>query len=158
MVLVVLVVAWAVTLRPTQLGGPATMVVVTGDSMEPTLSDGDFVVLQEQASYDVGDIVTFPVPEGEAGAGALVIHRIVGAQGDKYVLRGDNRDRDDQWHPTAETVRGAYWFDVPGGGRFFMNFLQPPLIAALAGGGFTMWVLLRDTEATKKTKKKEADG
>lgn len=149
MILLVLAVAWSVTLRPTQLGGPTTMIVVAGDSMEPTLSDGDLVVLREKDGYDVGGVVTFPVPEGEAGAGTLVIHRIVGREGDGFVLRGDNRDRVDEWRPSDADIKGELWVHVPQGGDRLMAILQPPLLAALAGGAATMWFLLRDSKPTR---------
>ncbi|WP_162802947.1 S26 family signal peptidase [Ornithinimicrobium avium] len=141
MVLVLL--AWAVTLRPTQLGGPATYVVVSGDSMEPTLSDGDLVVLRHQDGYGVGDVVSYPVPAGGPGAGSLVIHRVVAGDGDGLTTQGDNRDRPDDWRPTAADLRGTLWWHVPGGGLLLLRLLQPPVIAALAGGLSTTWILMR---------------
>jgi signal peptidase I len=148
LLLVLALLAWAVTLRPADLGGPATYVVVSGDSMEPVLSDGDFVVLREQAEYAVDDIVAFPVPEGRIGAGTLVIHRIVGAEGGAFVPQGDNRDQVDEWRPTTDEVLGSLWVHVPRGGKILMTALQPPVVAAVAGGLMTMWVLTR--EPTRK--------
>ncbi len=136
-------ITWAVTLRPTQLGGPATWVVVSGDSMEPTLSDGDLVVLRSADGYAVGDVVTYPVPAGGPGAGSLVIHRVVAAHDGTLTTQGDNRDRADDWRPAEEAGRGALWLHVPGGGRVLLHLVQPPAVAAAAGGGFTLWLLLR---------------
>lgn len=142
-VVVLVLLVWAVTLRPTQLGGPATYVVVSGDSMEPTLSDGDLVVLRHRDGYAVGDVISYPVPAGGPGAGSLVIHRVVAGDGDGLTTQGDNRDRSDDWRPTAEAVRGSLWWHVPGGGLLLVRLLQPPMVAALAGGAFTTWILLR---------------
>lgn len=142
--------AWAVTLRPTQLGGPATWVVVSGDSMEPTLSDGDLVVLRSADRYAVGDVVTYPVPAGGPGAGSLVIHRVVTRDGGTLTTQGDNRDGADEWRPAEESVRGALWLQVPGVGRVLLRLVQPSVVAAAAGGGFTLWLLLRPPGATRE--------
>ena len=135
---------WAITLRPTELGGPATYVVVSGDSMEPMLSNGDLVVLRERPAYAVGDVITFPVPDGEPGAGALVIHRVVDTEGSTYVPQGDNREQADDWRPTSEEVRGSLWWHVPRGGHLLGLLLHPPLLAAATGGLTTIWLLLRE--------------
>src|SRR5690606_18206258 len=81
LVFTVLVGVWAVLFRPGSLGGPATYIVVSGTSMEPLMHTGDFVILQERPHYDVGDVVAYPVRDG-TGAGALVIHRIIGGSAD----------------------------------------------------------------------------
>lgn len=141
--LVVFVVGWAITLRPVALGGPATYVVVTGSSMEPTYTDGDLVVLREEPSYEVGDIVTFPVPEGEPGGGALIVHRVVGGTADAYEIQGDNNDRLDEWSPSAEDVLGSAWFHAPGVGKLLRYAMDPALLAAAAGGLTVVLVLLR---------------
>lgn len=151
LVLVLLLVAWAVTFRPTQLGGPATYIVVSGDSMEPVLHEGDLVLLRAQKTYDVGDIVTFAVPKGEPGEGALVIHRLIGAEGEAWIPQGDNRDVADAWRPTDDDIKGELWMHLPRGGERLMTIMQPPLLAALAGGGATIWFLL------KEPKKKDKD-
>lgn len=152
-VLVLALAAWAVTFRPTQLGGPATFVVVSGDSMEPVLGEGDLVLLRAQDSYDVGDIVTFAVPKGEPGEGALVIHRLIGAEGEVWIPQGDNRDVADEWRPTGDDIKGELWIHLPRGGERLMTVMQPPLLAALAGGGATIWFLLKEPQPQKKTKK-----
>ncbi len=142
--------AWAFTLRPTQLGGPASFIVVSGESMEPTLYNGDLVILRERAEYAVGDIVVFPVPEGEPSAGVLIIHRIVDGTPERFVIQGDNRDEIDEWSPAAEDIEGSLWLHVPSGGRVVMTLFSPPVAAGLAGGAFTMWLLLRDPQPGKQ--------
>lgn len=142
--------AWAFTLRPTQLGGPATFIVVSGDSMEPTLSSGDLVILRERPEYEVSDVVAFPVPAGEPGEGVLIIHRIVGGTSERFDIQGDNRDEIDEWYPAAEDVEGSLWWHIPSGGRVVMTMFSPPVAAGLAGGVFTMWLLLRDPKGGTK--------
>lgn len=155
--LALLVLGWAFTLRPVALGGPATYVLVTGQSMEPTFHDGDLVVLHAQDSYETGDVVTFPVPDGEPGAGALIIHRIVGGTSDAFTIQGDNNDHLDDWSPSAADILGAEWFLIPRGGELLRWVMDPTLLAAVAGGAITIYVLLKPTAATRKTEDDSSD-
>jgi signal peptidase I len=139
-----LAIGWAVFLRPTALGGPATYVVVSGTSMEPTLHSGDLVVLRAVDHYDTGDVVTYHVPVGSPGAGDLVIHRITGGDADTgFTTRGDNRDRADDWTPTATEIGGRSWFMVPAAGRWLAHLANPALLAAVLGGLTAALVVFR---------------
>jgi signal peptidase len=125
--------AWFLLLRPTSLGGPAGYLWVNGTSMEPTLESGDLVVVRQAGTYGPGDIVGFRVPDGEPGAGGLVIHRIVGGSASAgFVTQGDNKPRPDEWRPTGNDVVGALWFVLPGAGPAFTWIRQPTVFAALA--------------------------
>ena len=75
-------VAWF--LWPSFLGGSSQLILVQGHSMEPTYAPGELVLLNTDFSPDVGSVVVFHIPEGELGAGALVVHRIVGLRADRY--------------------------------------------------------------------------
>ena len=72
----------AVLALPVALGGNTTYTIVAGHSMEPSLESGDLVITRRQASYDVGDVVVYEIPEGSPGAGVKVIHRIVADSAD----------------------------------------------------------------------------
>lgn len=127
--------AWWVLLGPSLLGGPTTYVMVSGQSMEPTLHVGDLAVVRKHDSYGRGDIVAFYVPEGEPGAGAIVIHRIVGGSAEEgFVMQGDNKTAPDPWHPTGRDVVGKMWVRVPGAGRVLGRLRAPLPLATLAGG------------------------
>ena len=129
----VLVVAWFVLLRPSFLGGPASYLIVSGTSMLPALESGDLVLAVEQRSYVVGDVVVYHVPAGEPGAGAMIIHRIVGGDAESgYIVRGDNREGQDPWRPRLGDVVGRMRIDVPGVGRVFVLLRQPAGIALVA--------------------------
>ena len=52
---------------------------------------------------------------------------------------------------TADEVRGSLWVHIPSGGQVLMKALQPPIIAAVAGGLSTMWVLTREPKTKKDT-------
>jgi signal peptidase len=125
---------WSVYLRPAALGGSATFVIVSGSSMEPVLHHGDLAVVRSQDSYVPGDVVAFEVPEGQPGAGALVIHRIVsGNRHDGFTTRGDNRDLPDLWRPREEDVVGRLSLHVPAVGSGVVAVGSPLGAGASAG-------------------------
>lgn len=137
-----LVVAWVFLLRPASLGGPVSYVIVSGHSMEPTLHTNDLAVVRKQSAYGENDVIAFHVPEGEPGAGATIIHRIVGgASEDGFVVQGDNKESPDPWRPTNKDVLGKVWFHLPGGGGL-LSWLREPLNAGLLAGLFAMLMVL----------------
>ena len=136
-VVVAIVVAWSITLRPGFLGGPATYLIVSGDSMEPTLDAGELVLARRQQTYRRGDVIAYRIMKNQAGAGAIVIHRIVGGSAlDGWVTRGDNRSHRDPWRPKAVDIAGKMDMHVPHLGVvpiFANTLLGMAVIAALAG-------------------------
>ncbi len=143
-------VGWFLYLRPVSLGGDVTYVRVAGISMEPLFHSDDLVLVRKQAEYHKGDIVAFQIPEGEAGAGVYVIHRIVGGSPEEgFVLQGDNRDTADLWHPKPEEIAGAYMFKVPGARHILPRLLTPLGIASFAGI-LTLLVMLGGEDEPKK--------
>lgn len=131
---VALIVAWGILLGPQILGGPASYVIVSGESMEPTFANGDFVLAKKQSSYRLGDVVAYRVPKGDPGAGALVIHRLVGGSARVgYLTKGDNREGRDLWRPRASDILGSVFFKAPRAG-LVLAFMRTPLgLAVLAG-------------------------
>ncbi|MGH2757224.1 MAG: signal peptidase I [Actinomycetota bacterium] len=128
-VIAILVATWVAFLRPTSLGGPITYTVVEGESMEPTLHDGDFIVTKHQESYKNGDIVVFETTNG------AVVHRIRGGSGKEgFVTQGDNNEWTDPWQPRQSDVVGTAMFRV-NGLRSVLGFLRSPgKVVALAVG------------------------
>jgi len=59
-----------------------------GFSMSPFLQDGDTITVAPLAGLSPGhgDVVAFLRP----GSGKVVVHRVVGQQGDALLIRGDN--------------------------------------------------------------------
>lgn len=123
---------WFVLLRPIALGGDVAYVVIRGDSMEPTFATGDLVLTRAEANVAVGDIVAFRVPRGEVGAGMLVIHRVIGTEGDRLILQGDNNPHVDPWTPAPGDVVGRPWLHVPAIGHMLALLHDPTILAALA--------------------------
>ena len=141
---VALGIAWAVTLRPASLGGPATYVVIRGDSMLPGLHPGDLVMLQSATAYGPGDAVGYRVPDGEVGEGRIVVHRIVGGdRGQGFTLEGDNNPAPDPWLPRAADIAGRMWLLLPGAGRVVALVHQPAVAGALAVSILVMVALAR---------------
>ena len=63
--------------------------VVLSGSMEPALLVNDFVIVEEEENYDVGDVVVYQNGKD------LIIHRIVKKDGEEFVTRGDANNVDD---------------------------------------------------------------
>lgn len=142
LLLVGLLLTWALVLRPTALGGPASYIFVRGDSMLPTLETGDLAVLHTADDYRAGEVIAFRIPDGEPGEGALVIHRIVsGSAQHGFVMRGDNRDQLDEWRPTQDEIAGRLWLRVPAAGSAVAWLRQPGVFAPLAAGLVVFFIL-----------------
>lgn len=126
---------WLLFLAPASLGGPLSLIWVSGVSMEPTLHTGDLAVLYERGSYDVGQIVAFNIPEG-----GTVIHRVVETGPGGYRFRGDNRELDDPWVLDEEAIRGRQILAIPGAAQAMTSLGRPPVMAGLVAA---LVVLLR---------------
>ncbi|MEO7427825.1 MAG: signal peptidase I, partial [Acidimicrobiales bacterium] len=122
------VVAW-LALAPAPLGGSSTYVTTYGTSMEPTLHRGDLAVVRPQASYRVGDVVAY----NSASLHRVVLHRIIGRDGDRFVFKGDNNTWTDADHPRLGALVGKMEMRLPGVGTQVQRAASPPGIAVLAG-------------------------
>ena len=156
----ILVVTWMAFLRPTWLGGPATFVLVRGDSMLPTYQSGDLLLALAQPAYSVGDAVAYRVPAAEVGAGHLVIHRIVDILPDGgYVFQGDNNPGVDPWRISSTDLAGHVAVRLPGVGRALAVLLSPTILGGLAAAAVVMGFVARsggasgDGEVTKRVRR-----
>lgn len=61
-------------------------VMVDGDSMEPTLSDGDYLLLNKFSDIERFDIVVFPPPDDQS---VMYIKRVIGMPGDTIEYHED---------------------------------------------------------------------
>ncbi len=131
--------AWFALLRPRILGGPASYVLVSGKSMQPTYYTGDLVLMLRQAEYAEGEVIAYQVE------GKNVIHRIIGGSAEEgYRTQGDNNDFVDPWRPKPDEVLGRYWFHIPGAGRYLNMLRQPRGLMALSG--LAVFLLLDEPE------------
>lgn len=148
-----LLVVWFLVLGPAFLGGPATYVRVSGDSMEPALHAGDLVVARAQGTYGPGEVVAFRPPRHNSGQSAVVLHRIVdGSAEDGFITQGDNNKAPDPWRLSQRDILGEMWFSVPAAGRL-LAFLQSPLLSAGLASGFAVFLVLSGDAEEKRPRK-----
>ena len=126
-------------LGPSQVGGPASYIVINGNSMEPGYHRGDLVIVRERADYQEGDIVAYRHPEL-----GTVIHRVIDREGNRYVFQGDHNDFVDGYHPVPSEMVGSPVLRVPAVGGplmeqrtaivFLAAFLVPASVLGLLRG------------------------
>lgn len=134
-IMIVFVAAW-LFFMPTALGGQVTYAITSGNSMHPLLRSGDLAVLRRAEAVQVGDVVGY---QGDR-ANALIIHRVVGLEGDVLTLKGDNNHWRDPARPNADAVVGSLWLRIPEMGKA-VRTLSTPWIAGIAAAaivGMTM--------------------
>ncbi len=105
---------------PPKLLGYSQLIVTSG-SMEPAFSPGDVVIIHEEESYNLGDIITFRI-----GGDALVTHRIVGKLSEGFITKGDANNVEDENLAPPYRIVGKVVTAVEGMGAF-LNFLKSPL-------------------------------
>jgi signal peptidase len=126
---------------PQRFGGRADWVMVSGTSMLPRFHTGDLVLVERQSSYHVGEVVAYHVPQGQVGAGFVVIHRIIGGNGRTgWKLQGDNRTAPDLWYPTDHDVVGSKTLRIRHA-WFFLRILHMPLMLGLFAGFAAFFVI-----------------
>jgi signal peptidase I len=127
MVLLISVGALLAALGPSRFGGPSTVLVTHGNSMEPAFHSGDLAVMRRTPSYEVGDIVAYHLtPE------SIVLHRIVGADGSNFIVKGDNNSWVDSMKPSGDDIVGKLWLHIPAVGGLLLQLRSPLGIGALA--------------------------
>ena len=108
---------------PVQLGGSTTYVVTHGISMEPRFHTGDLAIVRSQSNYHVGEVVAYHNHQLHT----IVLHRIIGREGDRYLFKGDNNNFVDPEHPVASQLIGALWIHIPGVGLRLQSIRSPRL-------------------------------
>jgi signal peptidase I len=126
---VVLGVALWLGFAPAAMGGASTYVTTYGQSMEPTLHAGDLVVVRPKDSYEVGDVAAYR----SESLGTIVLHRIIGRDGDRYVFQGDNNSWIDEDRPTEDQIVGVMDGHMTGVGRRMQQLRSPLGIGAIVG-------------------------
>lgn len=102
--------------------------VVISGSMEPEIMVNDMVVVHEEDTYAVGDIITY-----ESGD-SVVTHRIIAETAEGYTTKGDHNNTEDMYPVPKSSVIGTVSYVVPGVG-LFIQYLRTPL-------GMTCMVLI----------------
>lgn len=149
--LLIVLAAWAAFLRPASLGGPLSLVMVSGQSMEPTMQTGDLAVVFVRPEYGPGDVVAFR-PQNAATnepTTSMVIHRIVGGDAQHgFITQGDGNDWADPWEIPRTNVAGEMLFFVPGAGHLLARVMDPVTLGALFAAVTVFLVLVRSDDET----------
>ena len=116
----------AVLFAPTAVGGRASYVVTQGTSMLPHFRADGLVMTRAQSQYHVGDVVAYRNRQLHS----VVMHRIVARDGSRFVMKGDNNNFRDSYHPAQSDFVGAEWVYWPNGGRLTRS-VRTPLFFAL---------------------------
>ena len=143
------VVGW-LALAPTALGGSSTYVTTYGTSMEPALHRGDLAIVRAQPSYSVGDVVAYR----SESLHTIVLHRIIGRDGDRFVFKGDNNTWVDSDHPPASALVGKMETRLPGFGTHVQRAASPPGLATLGA----LAVLPVATKRGRSRRRRRDDG
>ena len=102
------------------------------DSMEPIISVGDYVVIQDNGvdNLQVNDIIAFYVDIDQNGTEEIVIHRLDDIEVVDgvtiYKTKAEISDIQDTWTITEDDIVGEYDFQINGLGTIF-NFLSSPI-------------------------------
>lgn len=143
----VILFAWLIFLRPTFLYGNTSYIIVMGKSMEPTLKQGDLVILKRANSYSVGDILSYISPHGP-----IIIHRVVGLEDGAFILKGDNHTSVDPWPVTQDMTLGRLVFSIPRVGATLSSLKNPLRMATVISSLFFFSVPLSDKPEKKRPK------
>jgi signal peptidase I len=125
--LLLIAVFW-ITLAPKQIGGQYLYIIISGNSMDPFLKNGDLAVVHPTKNYQVNDVILYRNPDL-----GPVIHRIIAGEGDKYVVKGDHNEWNDSYTPAQAEVYGKLWFHIHSAGKVIEKFRTPVGAAILAG-------------------------
>ena len=107
------------------INGYSAQTIISG-SMEPTLSVYDVIIVKKQDNYNLGDIITFYVPD-EEGNMVSYTHRIVSIGDGFYLTQGDNNQQWDEWTVYRQNVVGTIQARIPGIGKYVLAFSKIPL-------------------------------
>jgi len=138
---------------PGSLGGRVEYVIVNGNSMEPDYHRGDLVIIAQASSYQVGDVVTYRDDQIDA----YVIHRIIGEDSGKYILKGDNNGWIDNTRPDRSQILGKQWLYIPKAGEQIFWLRKPlnmALVTLVLGGGIIFSMVIQSDREKPTLKKK----
>jgi signal peptidase I len=110
--------------------GAVASVATHGASMEPRFHTGDLAVVRTTEAYHVGDVVAYRSDMLDT----VVMHRIVGVDGGRFTLQGDNNTWLDPERPTHDELIGKLAFRVPQGAVWLGRLISPVALGLMAFG------------------------
>ena len=161
--LLIIIAAYLVACIVLQTSNPIG--VVASNSMQPTLSRGDMVLIQgtAPAKIDKGDIITFsvsPVDQAKYHYPSTVTHRVTEVElnhnGLSFRTQGDNT-QPDPFIISSRAVKGTPLFTIPKVG-YAILMLQSRQGLILIIGLFLIWLIyskgsnfMQKTQTTERT-------
>lgn len=101
------------------INGYSAQTIISG-SMVPTLDVYDVIIVKREATYQVGDIISFYI-QNEAGEPVLYTHRIVSMGNGYYITKGDANNTWDDWEVPIQNVVGTIQFRIPKVGKIVLK-------------------------------------
>ncbi|MDP2326912.1 MAG: signal peptidase I [Dehalococcoidia bacterium] len=129
--MVVLLAALWLLVGPARLGGPVSLAITHGTSMEPMFSTGDLVFVRKADRAAAGDVILY----GSDLTGQSILHRVIALTDSAHITRGDNNSWVDLERPAVGEIDGRYWFHLPRVGAW-VSRLQSPRATGAFGGVF----------------------
>jgi len=112
--------------------GWSTAIVISG-SMSGSIEVNDMVVIHEQDSYAVGDVITFK------NGDSLVTHRIIGVEEEGFVTKGDANNTQDIDTLDPELIVGRVVWVIPGMGKAIEMMRTPLGMLCIVLVGFALY-------------------
>lgn len=142
--LVVLVNKWVFHNDDQSLFGYRAVCVLSG-SMEDTLSVGDAVIIKEDKSYFVNDIISFR--EGSE----IITHRIVAITDSGFVTKGDANNTEDREIVRKENIIGKEVLIIPWVGYIRIAVMSPVGFIMILTGCCGLYLMNRSIEEREET-------
>ena len=76
--------------------------------MLPKFKKGDFIIIKKQKEYNIGDIITYSISEGNNVY--YVTHRIIKKYENEYVTKGDANNKEDNYKVYENVIKGKVIF------------------------------------------------
>lgn len=96
------------------------MIYLTGNSMSPTVNDGDLMIIKtvfRKSEIKPGVIIAFGIK------GKRIFHRVVSVDGNVLRTKGDANHSKDNWQISKSDIMGIYIFKIPRLGKI-CRYLQ----------------------------------
>ena len=127
--------------------GYGASVVLTG-SMEPTISQGDLILIRAEEGYEVDDIVVYQ------SGNISVVHRVVSIDEETVVTKGDANNSSDEPFP-VEAIKGEVFAAVPKVGYAVWMLKSPAGIIVTVTAAVLLVELSYLNERKRKTEEQE---
>ena len=123
--------------------------VVLSGSMEPVLSVGDLLIVQQQDGYEVGDIVVYQ------SGNMPVVHTIVEISGETVTTRGEANNANDEPLPIS-AIKGEVIAAIPLVGSLIWALKTPAgILVTLVAAVLLVELSFRSGKAEKEEEKEK---